>query len=79
MATRGRSADAAELTPFAPHPSGLTRLGIRTELKGDFFSVGLVNFDRKKWFWSILAGKTGVLPSKLVLVGFSQLDLADFD
>ena len=40
-----------------------------------------VDFDRKKWFWVILAGKTGFLLNKLVLVDFGRpkLVLVDFD
>ena len=32
----------------------------------------LVAFDRKNWFWVILAGKTGFLLNNLVLVGVGR-------
>ena len=32
----------------------------------------LVEFDLTDWFWSILAGKTGCLPNKLILVSFGR-------
>ena len=40
----------------------------------------LVEFDRKNWFWSILAGKTDFLQNKLVCVNFGRkVGLVDFD